>query len=108
MEGWLDTDATGKQKKWVKSHKRWFVLRVGSLYMYSSDKSADAGKHLSVIPLRMCNVRAPKSKRKEQPYAFRIDVTSWKRCARARCWCAGASRFHSSMPLEWKANQFRN
>ena len=75
----MSADVTGKQKKWMKTYERWFVVSVGSLAMYHSEDQQEVADKISLIPLSMCKIRAPKTKRKEQPFAFRIDVANWRK-----------------------------
>eukprot|EP01052_Picozoa_sp_SAG31_P001166 SAG31_NODE_38_length_31498_cov_41.930539_19_plen_553_part_00 len=75
VSGSMGAEITGKGKKFKSRTRRWFVLREKYLCLYKDEESIDDA--LSMIPLPLCQVRErPKTKRKKEPNAFRMDITN--------------------------------
>ena len=75
MAGSLGGEITGKGKKFKSQTRRWFVLTEKCLAIYKDEQSTD--DWLSLVPLGLCAVRErPKSKRKKEPHAFRVDISN--------------------------------
>lgn len=65
-----------KMNKWTRFEKRWVVVDSGRVEVYKSASHATEGKFLTIIPLQYCTILDdPKTKRKDAPNAFRINVT---------------------------------
>ena len=79
LSGWMGAEIQ-RQKKHKSSSRQWFILTPRGLAIHDGPLKAHALK--SSIPLSVCMVRErPKSKRKKQPHAFRIDISNMRLCA---------------------------